>query len=93
MPWVACAFVKPSYFNCSIKPLLEKEQAEILAISTGNRPIMSQFSAIKRRGLSDNEVEAELERIAEETAGASPAFLTSIDTNLTLDSLRGGSDG
>ena len=40
---------------------------------------MSQYSAMKRLGLSDDDVEAELEQLASEAAAASPVALTAVD--------------
>lgn len=72
----------------------EKEQVEILTTATGGAPIMSQYSAIKRRGLSDKEVEEELEQMANEGAANAPSYLSSIDGNsLSLENLRKGLEG
>lgn len=40
---------------------------------------MSQYSAMKRFGLSDDDVEAELEQLADEAAAASPVTLSAIE--------------
>lgn len=64
-------------------PQSEKEQIETLSAATGGKPVMSQYAAMKRMGLSDDEVEDELEQIAEETAAQAPVFLRSIDSAAT----------
>lgn len=53
----------------------EQETVNTLVTATGGKPVMSQYSALKRRGLSDKDVEAELEQIQEETATTSPTML------------------
>ena len=60
-------------------PVDEKEQIETLQTATGGKPVMSQYSAMKRLGLSDDDVEAELEQLAAEAAAASPVALTAVD--------------
>ena len=42
---------------------------------------MSQYSALKSRGLSDEQVEAELEQMAEEQANSMPVMLSSVDNH------------
>ncbi len=60
-------------------PVDEAEQINTLIMATGNRPVMSQYAALKQRGLSDAEVEAELEQIAEESTATQPLHLGVID--------------
>ena len=48
------------------------EDANRRAVETGGRPTKSQFAAIKERGLSDEETEAELEQIRLEQAASAP---------------------
>lgn len=60
-------------------PVDESEQIRNLVSATGNKPIMSQYSAMKRMGMSDNDVEAELEQLADEAAAASPVTLSAIE--------------
>lgn len=60
-------------------PVDEREQIETLQIATGGKPVMSQYSAMKQRGLSDKDVETELEQLADEAAAASPVALTAVD--------------
>lgn len=60
---------------------LPQDDAELIqvlstAVQSG---IMSRFSALKLRGLSDEEVQAELEQIAEEQASAQPLQLGVVD--------------
>lgn len=57
-------------------PIDEKEQIETLITATGGKAVMSQYSAMKQRGLSDNAVEAELEQIAAEAASDMPNALS-----------------
>ncbi len=57
-------------------PADEVEEIETLSVATGNKPIMSQYSAMKRLGLSDEQVEAELEQIATEQATSTPTLLS-----------------
>ena len=59
-------------------PVDESEQINNLVVATGNKPIMSQYSAMKRMGMSDDDVEAELEQLADEAAAASPVTLSAI---------------
>jgi len=51
------------------------EDANRRAVETGGRPTKSQFAAIKERGLSDDETEAELEQIRLERAAEEPYTL------------------
>ena len=60
-------------------PVDEREQIETLQIATGGKPVMSQYSAMKQRGLSDKDVETELEQLAHEAAAASPVAMTAVD--------------
>ena len=62
-------------------PVDESEQISNLVAATGNKPIMSQYSAMKRMGMSDDDVEAELEQLADEAAAASPVSLSAIEDN------------
>ncbi|MEM5769167.1 MAG: phage portal protein, partial [Bacillota bacterium] len=57
----------------------EVEQVNTLSVATGGKAIMSQYAAMKRMGLSDDEVEAELEQLREEQAAAIPVQLGIID--------------
>lgn len=59
-------------------PQDDAELIQVLSLAVQNR-IMSQYSAMKRLGLSDAEVEAELEQIAEEQSAAQPLTLGVID--------------
>lgn len=59
----------------------EVEEVNTLVTATGGKAIMSQFSALKRRGLTDEEVEAELEQMRQEQAASSPFPLGVIDQN------------
>jgi hypothetical protein len=60
-------------------PVDEVEQVQTLTTATGGKAIMSQYAAMKRLGLSDEEVEAELEAMREEAASSAPLVLTSVD--------------
>jgi hypothetical protein len=60
-------------------PMTDREQYDNLSIATGGQPIMSQYAAMKRLGLSDAEVEAELEQMDEERSGRVPALLGVVD--------------
>lgn len=63
---------------CDGLPVDESEQIQNLSTAVQNG-IMSQYSALKRRGLSDKEVEAELEQISEEQSAMQPLSLGVID--------------
>lgn len=63
----------------------ETEQINILTTATGGKAIMSQYAAMKRMGLTDEQVEAELEQISEEQSAAMPVMLSSIDTHEDID--------
>lgn len=60
-------------------PIDETEQIQTLNLATGGKAVMSQYAALKQRGLSDAEVEAELEQINEENAAVQPLQLGVID--------------
>ncbi|MDE6725698.1 MAG: phage portal protein [Ruminiclostridium sp.] len=60
-------------------PVDEREQIEMLQIATGGKPVMSQYSAMKQRGLSDKDVDAELEQLTAEAAAVSPIAMTAVD--------------
>lgn len=62
-------------------PVDEVEQVNNLVNATGGKAIMSQYSALKARGLSDADVDAELEQMAEETARSTPIQLGMVDQN------------
>lgn len=62
-------------------PVDEVEQIQTLISATGGKAVMSQYAAMKRMGLSDTEVEAELEQLSEESASTAPIMLTNIDKN------------
>lgn len=57
------------------------EEVNTLVTATGGKAIMSQYSALKRLGLTDAEVKVELEQIREEQAASSPFSLGIIDQN------------
>lgn len=59
----------------------EVEQVNTLITATGGKAIKSQYSAMKSLGLSDQEVEAELEQINREEATVQPRVLSVIDNN------------
>lgn len=60
-------------------PVDEVEQTNTLVTATGGKPIMSQYAALKQRGLSDDEVEAEQEQMRTEQAASTPPALGVID--------------
>ncbi len=60
-------------------PVDETEQIQTLNLATGGKAVMSQYAALKQRGLSDAEAEAELEQINEENAAVQPLQLGVID--------------
>ncbi len=66
-------------------PVDEVEQVNTLTTATGGKAIMSQYAAMKRLGLSDDEVEAELEQMAEEQAASTPPVLTVVDPHDPID--------
>jgi hypothetical protein len=57
---------------CDGLPIDEVEQIEMLTAATGQKPVMSQYTALKKRGLSDAEVKEELKQIHDEDAAAAP---------------------
>lgn len=64
-------------------PIDESEQFTNLTTATGGKPIMSQYAALKRMGLSDKEVKAELEQMQEESSATAPVMLSTIDKQTT----------
>ena len=60
-------------------PIDETEQIQTLNLATGGKAVMSQYAALKQRGLSDAEAEAELEQINEENAAVQPLQLGVMD--------------
>lgn len=60
-------------------PVDDKERTETLSLATGGKAIMSQYAAMKQLGLTDDEVEAELEQMAAERAASMPVFLSPVD--------------
>lgn len=62
-------------------PADEVERVTMLVTATSGKPIMSQYAAMKRLGLSDGEVEAEQEALSTEAAASAPLVLASIDKN------------
>ena len=70
-------------------PTDEKEMSEIMAIrtgATGGKPTISQFTAIKRLdNKSDEDTQAELERIIEDEEVMNPAMETNLDKNTAPD--------
>jgi (2Fe-2S) ferredoxin len=55
----------------------EVEQANLMAVRTGNQPTLSQYSALQRMdGMSPEDIESELEQIREESAGRTPPALS-----------------
>jgi len=69
------------------------EDAQRRNVETGGKQTKSQYSAIKERGLSDAEVEAELEQIRLEAAANSANILGVVDPFAEDDELEGVSDG
>lgn len=63
----------------------EVEQINTLVTATGGKAVKSQYSAMKALGLSDDEVEAELEQIRIEEAGEQPHTLSVIDKNEDIE--------
>ncbi len=57
---------------CDGLPVDEVEQVDMLTNATGGKPVMSQYSAIKKRGLSDVDTKKELKQIQDEEAAAAP---------------------
>lgn len=53
-------------------PVDEKEQLEMLSSATGGKAVMSQYSAIKKRGLSDDDTKKEQNQIHDEEAAMTP---------------------
>ncbi len=54
----------------------EVEQTNTLITATGGKAIMSQYSALKARGLTDAEVEAEMQQLRDEQATSVPFALS-----------------
>lgn len=63
----------------------EAETVSMLREATNNKAIMSQYTALKRMGLSDEDVEAELEQMREEAATNTPPALSVIDGAMETD--------
>lgn len=63
----------------------EVEETNRLISATGGKAIMSQYSALKSLGLTDEQVEAELEQMAEEQANSMPVMLSSIDNHEDIE--------
>lgn len=59
---------------CDGLPIDEKEQIDILSAATAGKAVMSQYSAIKKRGLSDADAIIELKTIRDEEAAAAPTI-------------------
>lgn len=57
----------------------DKEQIETLVNATGGKSVMSQYSALKKRGLTDAETEKELEQMRIERAASGPFVLGVVD--------------
>jgi hypothetical protein len=62
---------------CDGLPVDEKELLETLAAATGGKPVMSQYSAMIKRGLTDDEAKEEIEQIRDEDAYEAP--MTNVD--------------
>jgi len=56
-------------------PIDETEQINNLTMATGGKAIMSRYSALKQRGLTDSQVEAEIDQIQAEDAAMQPLQL------------------
>ena len=56
-------------------PIDETEQINNLTTATGGKSIMSRYSALKQRGLTDSQVEAEIDQIQAEDAAMQPLQL------------------
>jgi hypothetical protein len=69
---------------CDGLPVDEVEQIETLSNATGGKPVMSQYTALKKRGLSDKEVEEELAQIQTENAAALPAVVIDREENTNV---------
>lgn len=59
----------------------EAEQVTTLVAATGGKAVMSQKTAIMKRGLTDEQAEDELEQMREEAAAAAPLDLGVLDPN------------
>ncbi|MGE5494604.1 MAG: phage portal protein [Burkholderiales bacterium] len=59
---------------CDGLPVDEVEQTNTLVAATGGKPIMSQYTAIKKRGLSDTDTLKEIKQIQDEEAAAAPVL-------------------
>lgn len=57
---------------CDGLPIDEVEQTNTLVAATGGKAIMSQYTALKKRGLSDDAVEKEIQQIRDEDAATAP---------------------
>jgi hypothetical protein len=69
-------------------PVDEKEQIDTLVNATGGKAVMSQYTALKKRGLSDKEVDEELDQIRDEDAAMAPL----VAVPRTDDNLEAGDD-
>lgn len=70
-------------------PKDDVEQVAMLVTATGGKPIMSTWTALKNRGLSDAEAEEELKQIQLEEAQATPYVTSVIDTADQLNDEQG----
>jgi hypothetical protein len=62
-------------------PVDEVEQINTLNTATGSKPVMSQYAAMKIRGLSDAQIDAEMEQLRKEQAASGPLVLSTLDLN------------
>lgn len=57
------------------------EEVSMLVSATAGKPVMSQRSALKYRGMTDRQAEEELAQMQEETAASMPPLLGALDIN------------
>lgn len=74
-------------------PSDETEEVNMLVSATGGKAIMSQKSALKHRGLNDQQAELEMEQMQEEAAASMPPVLGALDMNAQKDAPGGLNDG
>lgn len=58
---------------CDGLPVDEKELIDTLVSATGNKQVMSLWTALKKRGLSDAEIKEEMQQILDEQAAELPS--------------------
>lgn len=77
---------------CDGLPVDEVEQMNMLTTATGGKAVMSQYSAIKKRGLGDDDAKIELQAIQNEETAAAPMLEVPRGVTEQDDDDTGGED-